>query len=41
MDLWSRKIVGWTVEEEENGAHASALVRIAALREGIYNEPED
>lgn len=35
MDLWSRKIVGWTVEEEENGAHASELVRIAALREGI------
>jgi len=35
VDVWSRKVVGWTVEEEENGEHAAALIRIAALREGI------
>ena len=35
MDVWSRKIVGWTVQEEENGAHACTLIRLAALREGI------
>lgn len=35
IDVWSRKIVGWSVQEEENGEHASVLIRIAALREGI------
>ena len=35
VDVWSRKIVGWMVRREENGEHASALIRIAALREGI------
>lgn len=38
VDIWSRKIVGWEVQESEDGAHASALIRTAALAEGI--EPD-
>jgi transposase InsO family protein len=38
VDIWSRKIVGWDVHENEDGAHASALIREAAFAEGV--EPE-
>ena len=38
VDIWSRKIVGWDVHENEDGAHASALIRTAAFAEGV--EPE-
>ena len=38
VDIWSRKIVGWDVHESEDSVHASALIRTAAMAEGI--EPE-
>lgn len=38
VDIWSRKIVGWDVHESEDSEHASALIRTAALGEGV--EPE-
>ena len=38
VDIWSRKIVGWAVHESEDSAHASALIRTAALAEGVQPE---
>jgi len=35
IDVWSRKIVGWRVEEEENGEHAARLFTDTCKREGI------
>jgi len=35
LDLYSRKIVGWEVHENESAEHASTLVRKAHLREGV------
>lgn len=35
LDLYSRKIVGWEVHENESAEHASMLVRKAHLREGV------
>lgn len=35
IDLYSRKIVAWEVHETESGEQAAALVRRAALSEGI------
>jgi transposase InsO family protein len=35
-DIFSRKIVGWEVHEEETGAHASQLIRTACLAEGMH-----
>lgn len=35
LDLYSRKIVGWEVHENESAGHASTLVRKAHLREGV------
>jgi transposase InsO family protein len=35
VDVWSRKIVGWAVHEEESGDHASALIEAACAREGV------
>ena len=35
-DIFSRKIVGWEVHEEETAAHASQLIRKACLAEGIH-----
>ena len=35
LDLYSRKIVGWEIHEEESSELASALVTKAYLREGI------
>jgi len=34
LDLFSRKVVGWEVHEEENADHASLVVRKASLAEG-------
>ena len=35
MDLFSRKIVGWQIYDEENSALASELIRDICYREGI------
>jgi transposase InsO family protein len=37
-DIFSRKIVGWEVHEEETADHASHLIRKACLAEGIHEE---
>jgi transposase InsO family protein len=34
LDLFSRKVVGWEVHEEENAEHASWVIRKASLAEG-------
>ena len=34
LDVWSRKIVAWTVRESENGTHAARMIHEAAIREG-------
>jgi len=38
IDVWSRKLVGWTVEEEESSEHASAMIERACAREGIQRD---
>jgi len=35
MDIYSRKIVGWEIHENETAEHASMLIRKACLAEGI------
>lgn len=35
MDIYSRKIVGWEIHENETAEHASLLIRKACLSEGI------
>jgi len=35
MDIYSRKIVGWEIHENETAEHASSLIRQACLAEGI------
>jgi transposase InsO family protein len=35
MDIYSRKIVGWEVHENERAEHAARLIRKACLAEGI------
>ena len=37
-DIFSRKIVGWEVHEQESAEHASRLIRKACLAEGIHKE---
>jgi len=37
-DIFSRKIVGWEIHEEETSAHASCLIRKACLAEGIHED---
>ena len=37
-DIFSRKIVGWEVHEEELAEHAGVLIRKACLAEGIHEE---
>jgi putative transposase len=39
MDVFSRKIVGWAVHDEENSLHAAALISGACLAEGIDGSP--
>lgn len=35
VDVWSRKIVGWTVEEAESGQRAAVMIEDACQREGV------
>ncbi len=35
MDVWSRKVVGWAIHEEESAEHSAKLIRAAYAREGI------
>ena len=35
MDIYSRKIVGWEIHENETAEHAATLIRKACLSEGI------
>jgi putative transposase len=35
VDLFSRKILGWEVHEQESAEHAAALLRQSYLREGV------
>ncbi len=37
-DIYSRKIVGWEVHENETAEHASVLIRKSCLSEGIHEE---
>ncbi|VAW86762.1 Mobile element protein [hydrothermal vent metagenome] len=37
-DIFSRKIVGWEVHEEESAEHASCLIQKACLAEGIHQQ---
>ena len=39
MDIFSRKLVGYEVYEEENGAHAVAVLQRAMLSEQCFNKP--
>jgi transposase InsO family protein len=38
MDIYSRKIVGWCVQEHENSEYAAQLVQEIAAREGLAPE---
>jgi transposase InsO family protein len=37
-DVFSRKIVGWEVHEDESADHASVLIRKACLAEGVHQD---
>jgi transposase InsO family protein len=39
IDLFSRKIVGWEVHEDENAVHSSELVQRAVWKEGCIGKP--
>lgn len=38
MDVWSRKIVGWTLQAEESAEHAQAMIAAACNREGVCRD---
>lgn len=38
VDVWSRKLVGWTVEAEESAEHAQAMIAAACAREGVRRD---
>ncbi|OED45128.1 integrase [Chromatiales bacterium (ex Bugula neritina AB1)] len=38
-DIYSRKIVGWEVYDEESGEHAAELMQRTVLREQCFNKP--
>ena len=38
MDIYSRKIVGWEIHENESAEHASVLIHKACLAEGISGQ---
>jgi len=38
IDIYSRKIVGWEVHEQESAEHAAVLIRKACLAEGIHEQ---
>jgi putative transposase len=35
LDVWSRKIVGWTIEATESSSHSSRFLKATCAREGI------
>ena len=39
LDLFSRKIVGWEIHDEESSKHAADLVTRTHLREGVGEQP--
>jgi len=39
LDVFSRKMVGWEIHDEESAAHAATLIRRAHLREDIRDKP--
>ena len=39
LDVFSRKIVGWEIHDEESAAHAATLIRRTHLREDIRDKP--
>ena len=38
VDVWSRKIVGFTLRENESAEHASAMIEVACRREGVQRD---
>ncbi len=38
MDVWSRKIVGWTLQAEESAEHAQAMIAAACNREDVHRD---
>jgi len=38
MDVWSRKIVGWSVHDSESSENAAALIAAACEREGVARD---
>lgn len=38
VDVWSRKVVGWTVAEEESALLAAAMIAAACDREGVERD---
>ena len=38
VDVWSRKLVGWTVEAEESAEHGQAMIAAACAREGVRRD---
>ena len=38
MDVWSRKIVAWTLQDEESAEHAQAMIAAACEREGVQRD---
>lgn len=38
VDVWSRKIVGWAIHEEESGVHAAALVATTCANERVVRD---
>jgi len=39
LDVYSRKIVGWEIYDQETGEYASALIHRAVLAEGCIDQP--
>jgi transposase InsO family protein len=39
LDVFSRKMVGWEIHDEESAAHAATLIRRTHLRENIRDKP--
>jgi transposase InsO family protein len=38
LDVWSRKVVAWTIEKEESAEHAVAMISAACEREGVHRD---
>ena len=38
VDIYSRKIVGWSIHEQESSNHASSLIKQACLDEGVQQD---